>query len=189
MNNFREEVTNQINNFTRQQAETFACICIMRVLPFLNPWINTLHYKMQNETAANESSSLTYSALQKHLFSIFWSIDVTLAYSDRAYRTSYECEVAYAARGDTDIAANAIKNDDRSAAYVARATSRAMENTNLYLYGPHGDYADVAVYACTVIEKYDQRLIKAFEDIVFKDINAIKQRNVNKLYEDINVFD
>ena len=90
MKNFREEVKNQIDGFTRQQAEVFACICVMRVLHFLNPWIDAMRYKIQNETVAKISSSLAYNSLQKHLFSIFWSIDVTLAYSVRAYRTSHE---------------------------------------------------------------------------------------------------
>ena len=122
---FRDEVANEIKEFSQEQLVHFAWLCGVRALPFL---------------CVEKGFSYWMDKKQTHLNSIFYALDVcSVTFRQNAVTSSYNHDVAFFAASDAaGTAANAVffaiasnddvyASDDANAALSAKTIPRFHE--------------------------------------------------------------
>jgi hypothetical protein len=164
--NFEDQIRENLKKLNRKQLCQFSWLCGLRALPFLSAKRGFAYWPERNR--------------QKHLYSIFYALDVSgratfvddivyakiadaIATRTRFTINIYDLIDANAYTQANSAAANA---DDDDAAYAANAAANAV-------------YA-IVNNAFTVTKATTRATALDLESLLLKDIEAIKE---NKLYE------
>lgn len=193
---FIRNIRKSIQKLSEKQKAKFACLCAVRTLPFLSVERNFDYWKEENK--------------QKNLFSIFYSIDISVAvnYSEPAVKNVRTVMSSLPAVENAASEAintintnnlltnngkikNAFKTVHSETAYAANAVAKAVTFAirAVAKYAIEGDSSDATVNAANTTYMVAHGLhINEFEKIIYSDIDNIYNNKITEFNNDITIY-
>ena len=179
---FENEIKENLKSLNKKQKCQFSWLCGLRALPFLSAKRGFVYWPQHSR--------------QKHLYSIFYALDITqaafinnfdvaassvnAAASDAAYAATIHAKVA-----DTYIDASAAYS---AAAAVANTVDVAYAIVSAAAAATAAAYDARAARAVVDAAAYDASAFFGMERLLLKDIETIKENRLNECNHDTSMY-